>query len=190
MDAIIVACYPWFMNGTTAKDFLVFGDAVRDRAERDHQPVVDVATDMGASPAVAAKAKWLAGAYSRATRAQLGNEVLGRLSPSHLEVAARAPEGMRVQLLLRAAQDKLGVRALKRLATAGYDSERRGSTMVISGRDDLTSSARAISAYMAFDDEQLDRLLAGPRGVAIKALAQAGAELAMRIYGSKITSVS
>jgi hypothetical protein len=91
--------------------------------------------------------------------------------------------------LLRAAQEELGVRALKGLA-AGQGRGRHGAAVATSGGDDLTSSARAISTYMAFNDEQLERLLAGPRGSAIKALARAGAALAMRIGDSSLTSAS
>jgi hypothetical protein len=182
--------YTVLMAGTTAKDFLVFGDAVRDRAERDSQPVAAVAADLGSSPAVTAKATWLAGAYPEATRAELGSKVLADLSPSHLEAAALAPEGMRAQLLLRAAREKLGVRTLKGLAVDhAHGGGRRGS-VAISGGDDLTSSARAVNAYLEFSDDQLNRLLAGPRGAAIRTLARAGAELATRIGDHELTPTS
>jgi hypothetical protein len=185
----IIVSYTELMTGTTAKDFLVFGDAVRDRAERDSQPVATIAADLGASPAVAAKATWLAGAYPQATRAELGSEVLADLRPSHLEAAALAPEGTRAQLLLRAAREKLGVRALKRLAADHANGGHR-DTVAISGGDDLASSARAVSAYLEFNDDQLSRLLAGPRGSAIRTLAQAGAALATRIGDNRLTPTS
>jgi hypothetical protein len=144
---------------------------------------------LGASPAVAAKATWLAGAYPQAVRAKLGNKALAALRPSHLEAAALAPEAMRAQLLLRAAREKLGVRALKRLAADHAHGGHRG-TVTISGGDDLSSSARAVNAYLEFSDEQLSLLLAGPRGAAIKTLAHAGAALAIRIGDKGLTQLS
>lgn len=189
MTAPTTLVYTSLMIETTARDFLIFGDAVRERAERDSQSVAMIATDLGASRAVAAKATWLAGAYPQAVRARLGNKVLSDLRPSHLEAAALAPEAIRVQLLLRAAREKLGVRAVKRLAADHADGGHR-STVTISGGDDLFSSARAVNAYLEFTDAQLSRLLAGPRGAAIKTLARAGAALAMRIGDNGLTQIS
>jgi hypothetical protein len=169
-----------------ANEFLVFGDAVRERASLDSQPVATIAGNLGASPAVAAKASWLASVYPAAVRKEVGVKILGDLRPSHLEAAAVAPEDVRSQLLLRAARDRLSVRALKRLAA----ERARGNghaTMAVSGGDDLARSARAVGTYLEFTDPQLRRLLAGPRGPVIRDLALVGAALAARIEGDTST---
>jgi hypothetical protein len=173
-------CYDVLMTETTVQDFLVFGDAVRDRAEHDSQPVAKIAADLGASPAVAAKAAWLARAYPHAARAELGRTVLADLSPSHLEAVALLPGRARTQLLLRAARERLGVRTLKKIVSDHPIGARR-ETIAVSGGEDLARSMRAISSYLEFNDDQLRRLLAGPRGSTIKALARAGAALSTRI---------
>lgn len=173
------------MTESTAIEFLSFGDSLRNRAQRDNQSVAILAADFGVSPSVAAKANWCAGVYRQQERSRLGRDVLTRLKPSHLEAAARAPEDARQQILKRAAREKLSVRSVKRLAATSSPNVRPPLTPVVTfGADDLVSSARAISAYLDFNDEQLDRLLAGPRGSAIKTIARSGAALAERIDSS------
>ena len=161
----------------TALDYLAFGDAIQQRMRLGRATTAQVADDMGISHSVAAKASWLAAAFTAADRARLGHSTLRALNSSQLEAVACLPEPARSALLRRAAKEGLGVRALKELAPSAAATP--GSTPTTSiGAPQV---AKAVDTYLHFDDEQLRRLLAGPNGPTIKRLARSGAELAARI---------
>lgn len=166
------------MHAHPASEFLGLGDALRERAIRHGEPVAAMATDADLSVQVAAKAHWLAGIYGERERRQIGTAELAKLTASHLEIVARCPSRTRVELLRRAAREKLSSRHLKQMIPR--DSGAAGAT-VLGATNDLDSAARALETYRRFDEDGLRRLLGGPNGRLIRKLALAGERLAARI---------
>lgn len=160
----------------SAWDYLQHGDAINDRVRRDRTGVSVVARDAGLNEAGAAKAAWLARRYGDKTRAQLGPSILGRLTPTHLEVVATCPTPVRDGLLRRAASEGLAARALKRLAHEHRETPSPSTTL-----ETLTTSIRAMEVYAGFDKPSLQKLLDGPNGRVVRQVALAGRVLATRI---------
>ena len=146
----------------------------------DRATAGEVAEDLGITASLAAKASWLASSYPEEARRRIGLSALRTLGASHLEVVALVPDPIRAELLGRTIREGIGVRHLKELAAtaAVRDDPRRVSSV---GAAELAGSAKAVDTYLAFDDEHLKRLLAGPNGRTITRLARSGAALAARI---------
>ncbi len=141
--------------------------------------VREIAETDGVSTGFVAKAAWLARVYPRADRLALGSQALVSLAPSHLEVAAKLEPEARRRLLQRAATERLPVRDVRRMARQQEGPS--GLATTVGGADDLASAGRALELYARWPDSDLARLIAGPNGSTIHALAQAGQALAFRL---------
>jgi len=163
-------------SSVNAWDFLSHGDAIRARAAQDRSTVAKVASEAGLSSSIAAKAAWLSGVFSPAIRSRLGRKTLVTLTPTHLEIVAKAREDIRDSLLRHAARDRLSARDLKALMRSRGVPSGPASTMA-----GLEESTRAMEIYAGFDDRSLSRLINGPNGAAVRRAATAGRLLDSRL---------
>jgi hypothetical protein len=136
------------------------------------------ATSIGVTPHVAEKALWLARKYPTEERELIGREVLEKLSPSHLEVAARLQPPDRIRALKLAVRDQLSVRALKSSVEATVATY---ATVSVLGGNTLADAARVLSTYDRLPDEGLRKLLSGPAGGPIEQLANIARRVGDRI---------
>jgi hypothetical protein len=166
------------MKRHTAAERLEYGDAAAARLSA--MSAREIAEADGVSTELVAKAMWLSRLYSQADRAALGNEVLEALTPSQLEAVAKLRSHSRNALLRRAAAERLPVRTLRQLVRQ-HGSQDTGRTVGAAG--DLASARRALETYARWDDPTLGRLINGPNGSTIRALAEAGHTLALRLEG-------
>jgi hypothetical protein len=165
------------MDRHTAAERLVYADSVERRLKNEELSAIAAADQVG-MPFVL-KAVWLGRRFTQSDRQALGPDILKTLTPSHLEVVATAEAGLRLRLLRRAAAEALPVRDLRRLAR---EDGPRGATN-LGGASDLNSACRALRVYADWTDADLERLVAGPNGSAIRGLAMAGRQLAERLEG-------
>lgn len=163
---------------SSAHDYLIHGDAIRSRVARDRSTVSRVAEDAGLSQQTSARASWLAGAYPARIRQELKKATLERLTPGHLEAVAALPASVRIELLRAAVADGQTVRELRRVAALRRAPRDGTPTSTIA---ELERSSRAMRLYANFSDRDLDRLVSGPNGSAIRTAARAGQVLAARI---------
>lgn len=156
------------------------GDAVR-RALASGATLQEAAQAANLTISAATKARWLAAVYQRGEREQLG-QVLARLTPSHLEVAAHAGSD-RITLLCRADANHLSVRALRQEVARASDRQPHSSTSVVvfGVRTELERTSEALERYASYSAFQLERLLAGPNGEVVRRLALAGQALSARL---------
>lgn len=159
-------------------DRLEYGDTVL--ARRTTATGREIAERDGVSVEYVAKAMWLAKVYPQAERVRLGEVVLAALAPSHFEVVAKLDPDVRRRLLRRAAAERISVRDLRQLARL---QDSANGTVTVGGASDLASTRRALEVYVGWPDGDLARLIAGPNGSMIRALAQAGQALAFRLEG-------
>jgi hypothetical protein len=130
------------------------------------------------------KYSWLSRRYGPEMREKLGTDVLETLGTSHLEVVASLAEPQRLRLLRRAASDSLSVRELRALAPQSQGEDEPE----IYGGSDLNRAAKALKAYAEWPDAALSKLLAGPRGRAVRTLAEHGERLSMRLRRADLPS--
>lgn len=166
------------MERHTACERLVYGDSVEKRLAEENAQTI--AARDGVSVEFVAKAMWLARVYSKEHRSVLRDELLHRLTPSQLEAAAKLAPERRHKLLRRAAEEQIPVRELRRLAK---QNDPAGVATKLGAADDLASARRALELYAEWDDPSLSRLIAGPNGSTVRALARAGQALAVRLEG-------
>lgn len=173
---------------TTAADRLRMGDQVDEAAAG--RTVADAAAALGIPVATAEKARWLARSYTPADRTALGATVLNVLTPSHLELAARLGD-LRPALLRAAAAERMSVRALRHLVDAAPAPGSAaspapapggaGAIVVLGAVEDLASASASLARYATWDDSRLQKLLDGPNGHVVRALADAGHRLRTRL---------
>jgi hypothetical protein len=139
------------------------------------------ADQLGITVAAAQKARWLAHNYGQAERSKIGSSCLQALSPSHLEAASPAGPA-RIDLLKRAAIDRLSVRDTRAAAQRAADAPVNApGVTVIGAASDLSSASASLIRYAQWDDNRLALLLAGPNGDTIRTLALAGLALSDRL---------
>jgi len=185
-------CLSWVIvvgmtSPESARQRLAVGDKAREQREAGVSAWV-IAQRMGISEVAVRKAAWLADTFPPETRRGLG-DVLDELGPSHLEaVAAVSDHGIRDALLAAAAAERLTVRDLRRRVADAHaavpvakPTQQIGQVVILGGADELSRAQRAVERYAAFTDAQLDRLLAGPTGPAVRGLTRAAQSLAERL---------
>jgi hypothetical protein len=159
----------------TAFERLALGDAVSRELHHGHD-IVRAAAASDVPAAMARKAAWLAAKFDGATRTMIGRDALEHLCPSHLEVVACLNPTAKRDLLRRAADERMTVRALRSLAHPAEQNPRSYGSAA-----DLESATRAVETYGSWQDDDLKRLLSGPNAPVITRLAEAGECLAGRV---------
>lgn len=164
---------------TTALDKLREGDRLR-ALEAEGRDLACIAQESGRSPQHCAKTMWLAATYDDASRRDIGEQVLSRLRPSHLEIVASVGGELRMTLLKEAAAGGFSVARLKERREEAR--ARTGRCVTVTGGEEAIASAeRALRMYSRWSPHDLGRLMAGKNGSAIRDLAAAGSALDRRL---------
>jgi hypothetical protein len=158
-------------------------EQARELAQRvaDGESPRHVAEALEIPPGSIEKMSWLARVYPPELCVEIGAEVLCRLRLSHLVVVGALARESRTQLLRRAADEGLSVRALKAAVREVGDQRTAVEVTTIGGSTQLDGAAKALAMYVTWPADQLARLLRGANGDVIRRLAKAGARLHERI---------
>lgn len=159
----------------TAAARLEEGDQILARLGTSTSPST-LAVELHVSVVYVEKAAWLARAFTPADRDELG-AVLDAVTPSHLEAVAKLPAAVRIDLLRRAHEGNLSVRAMKAIAAQAGDAAGDGAR----GAPDLQWATKAVQMYARLDGRGLGHLLGGPNGSAVTSLVKAAVALGRKI---------
>ncbi|MFF7687234.1 hypothetical protein ACFZB6_13865 [Streptomyces syringium] len=170
----------------TAEDHLAIGDSINEQLKAGIS-LDAAAAQLGITPKWAMKLAWMSRTFTAADREEIGPENLARLRITHLEaIAAGQLEGLRVPLLIAAAEERLSVRDLRKRA-AGLRGRRqvvgRATEMVerSGGPDAMRSTERALTQYARMPKDQLLRIYTGKSGPYIAGVIRAAHQLEARI---------